>query len=81
MVVLPIPSPAGTGFGDAVIVAVDAAGLPVGTLAFFEESHAAKKISCKRIVVVRMSCFIAKNLTQRALAFSKNIAQAVNRNR
>jgi hypothetical protein len=62
IVVLPTPSLADTGFGDAVIVAVDAAGLLVDTLGYFEKSHAAKKISCRRIAVVRMKCFIKEAL-------------------
>jgi hypothetical protein len=60
MVVVPTPSPAGTGFGDAVIIAADAAGLAGDTFAsgFFEELHAAKKNSGKRTAAVRINRFI-----------------------
>jgi hypothetical protein len=60
MVVLPGPPPVGTGFGDAVIVAADAAGLGDGMFAsgFFEELHAAKKHSHKRRAAVGMNRFI-----------------------
>jgi hypothetical protein len=53
-------SPAGTGFGDAVIVAMDAPGLADGTFASgaFEGLHAANKNSGKRTAVVRMNRFI-----------------------
>ena len=57
MVVVPGPWLVGTGFGDAEIAAVDAAGLLVETLTA-DFSQAAKKTNCKKTVAVRMSCFI-----------------------
>jgi len=60
MVVVPGPSPVVTGFGDAVIVAVDAAGLAAGAFASgaFDGLHAAKKNTGKTTAVVRMNRFI-----------------------
>jgi hypothetical protein len=59
-VVVPLPSPVDTGFGDAVIVAADAAGLAGGACAsgVFEGLHPMKKNSGKRIAVVEISRFI-----------------------
>jgi hypothetical protein len=59
MVVVPRPSPTGTGLGDAVIVAVDASGLAVGACASgaFGGLHA-KKNSGMTTAAVRMNCFI-----------------------
>jgi hypothetical protein len=49
-----------TGFGDAVIVAADAAGLAAGAFAsgFFDGPHAAKKINGRRIAIGGMNRFI-----------------------
>jgi len=60
MVVVPFPWPAGTGFGDAVIGAPDAAGLPDGAVASgaFDGLHPAKKSSGKRTAVVQVNRFI-----------------------
>jgi hypothetical protein len=60
MVVVPSPSPVGTGFGDAAIVAVEAAGLEADTFAsgFFDGLHAAKKNSSERTAAVGTNRFI-----------------------
>jgi len=49
-----------TGFGDAVILAADAAGLAAGAFAsgFFDGPHPAKKNSGRRIAIVGMNRFI-----------------------
>jgi hypothetical protein len=49
-----------TGFGDAVIVAADAAGLPADAFAsgLFDGPHAAKKNNGRRIAIVGMNRFI-----------------------
>jgi hypothetical protein len=49
-----------TGFGDAVIVAADAAGLAADAFAsgLFEGPHPAKKINGRRIAIVGMNRFI-----------------------
>jgi hypothetical protein len=86
MVVVPGPSPMDTGFGDAVIVAVDDAGLADATFAmgFSERLHAAKKNSSKRIAMFRINRFIKNLLFEflELLTFIKSyISKAVNRNR
>jgi hypothetical protein len=57
MVVVPTPWLVGTGFGDAVIVAADDAGLADATFAtgFSERLHAAKKNSGKRMAMFRIN--------------------------
>jgi len=49
-----------TGFGDAVIVAADAAELPAVAFAsgFFDGPHAANKNNGRRIAIVGMNRFI-----------------------
>jgi hypothetical protein len=86
MVVVPTPWLVGTGFGDAVIVAADDAGLADATFAkgFSERLHAAKKNSGKRIVMFRINRFIKNLLFEflELLNFIKSfISKAVNRNR
>src|SRR5438477_11661786 len=60
MVVVPAPSPVVTGFGDALIVAAEAAGLAACAFGsgFFDGPHAAKKNSGRSIAIIGMSRFI-----------------------